>query len=99
MSGSTFRDVELTDEQRQEVKAAADALRAVCKKYNVPMACVVTLAQRVTEEEVQQKVSCTGICVSANPITSIVGTLSQGRADIALVKLMEYIGAERDSRA
>lgn len=99
MFGSTFRDVTLTEEQRQEVGAATQALRAVCEKYNVPMACVVTLAQRVTEEAVQQEVSCTGICVSANPITSIVGSLSQDRSGVALVKLMEYMSAERDSRA
>lgn len=99
MFSNKFRDVTLTDEQRQEVEAATQALDAVCEKYKVPMACVVTLAQCVTEEGMPQKVLCTGRCVSANPVTAIVGALSQNRVDAALVKLLAYAQAERESRA
>lgn len=93
MFGDKFRDVTLTDEQRQEVKAATNALHAVCEKYRVPMACVVADEQRVTQEEVHQKVSCTGTCVSANPITLIVGALSQGRTDMALAAFIQFMDA------
>lgn len=99
MFGDKFRDVTLTDEQHQEVKAAMDALHAVCEKYSVPMACVVAGEQRVTQEKLYQNVLCTGTFISANPITLIVGALSQGRTDMALVKLLEYVDAERESRA
>ncbi|MVW44820.1 hypothetical protein GP658_20430 [Enterobacteriaceae bacterium TzEc013] len=89
-----FRDVELTDEQRQEVKAATDALHAVCEKYSVPMSCVVTVAQRVCPGEgVHYESLRIGTNVNVNPVTLIVGALSQDRTDMALAAMLQFMDA------
>ncbi|EKY5009582.1 hypothetical protein QFW19_004178 [Escherichia coli] len=87
-----FRDVELTDEQRQEVKAATDALYAVCEKYSVPMSCVVTVAQRVCPGEGGHYESLRiGTNVKANPATLTTAAVIQGNQKAALAAMRQFM--------
>ncbi|HGB9753141.1 TPA: hypothetical protein ACIYX1_004812 [Escherichia coli] len=89
-----FRDVELTDEQRQEVKAAADALHAVCKKYGVPMSCVVTVAQCVCPGKgVHYESLRIGTNVKANPVTLTTAAVTQGNQKAALAAMLQFMDA------
>lgn len=89
-----FRDVELTDEQRQEVKAATDALHAVCEKYGVPMSCVVTVAQRVCPGEgVHYESLRIGTNVKANPVTLTTAAVIQGNQKAALAAVIQFMNA------
>lgn len=89
-----FRDVELTDEQRQEVKAAADALHAVCEKYSVPMSCVVTLTQSVDPTDgVQFNSLRIGTNVKANPVTLTTAAVIQGNQKAALAAVIQFMDA------
>ena len=89
-----FRDVELTDEQRQEVKAATDALHAVCEKYGVPMSCVVTVAQRVCPGDGMHFESLRlGTNVKANPVTLTTAAVIQGNQKVALAAMLQFMDA------
>lgn len=87
-----FRDVTLTDEQRQEVKAATNALHAVCEKYGVPMSCVVTVAQRVCPAEgVHYESLRIGTNVKANPATLTTAAVIQGNQKAALAAMLQFM--------
>ncbi|WP_218078340.1 hypothetical protein [Escherichia coli] len=89
-----FRDVELTDEQRQEVKAAADALHAVCEKYDVPMSCVVTLTQSVDlTDGLHYESLRVGTNVKANPVTLTTAAVIQGDQKAALAAVIQFMDA------